>query len=84
MKLNSEMRKISKARRGYMLSPILVEIYRKGFLYYLVEVSRGPTILSTGEDHELTTLWKAREAAWKLVEKFKHDTANNRIKWVEF
>ena len=84
MKLDSTMKRISKARRGYMLSPIFVEIYRAGFMFYIVEVSRGPTVLREGDDHSLTTIYKAQDVAWDLVEKLKSPNARNQVLWEEF
>lgn len=75
---------ISQARRGYVNTPILVEIHRKGFMYYTVEVSKGPTSLEDGYNHTLTSVYKARERAEELVDEFLTGTGNPRVVWREF
>ena len=83
MRANDPMKKISVARRKFITSPINVSIYRKGILYYIVEVCKGATTLRYGYNHDLTTLNKARIKASELVEKLKSPHSNYRVNWKE-
>jgi len=76
--------KISCARKEYVNTPILVQIYRKGFMFYIIEVSKGPTSFREGHNHEFTSIYKARERAEELVDEFLTGTGNPRVEWEEF
>jgi hypothetical protein len=75
--------RIRNARRRYTISPILVNIYRMGIMYYVVEVSKGANILEHGYDHDLTSLRKARKRAREMIGEFESKNWNNHIIWNE-
>lgn len=81
--MNTFENKIFGMRRSYIKAPILVQIFRKGLMFYTVQVSKGPTCLSFGEDHSLTTLMKARKKAEELVENFITKNSNFKVIWKE-
>ena len=81
--MNSFEQTIHQARRGYLTTPILVEIFREGFMFYVVEVSKGPTKLVHGYNHDLNNIHQARRMAHEMVEKLQTPSSNYRVKWKE-
>lgn len=79
--MNEFERKIHKARRGFISSPIFVKICRRGFMFYTVEVQKGPTIMCDGTNHNLTTRKKAIERAEEIIENFITPKSNFRVVW---
>lgn len=84
MNPKSFIRRVHNARRRYTLSPILVEIRRMGFMYYIVEVSKGANTIVHGYNNDLTNIRKARKKAKDMIKVFKSKNGNNRIIWKEY
>jgi len=82
--MNEFERRIHKARRRFVSSPIFVTIRRSGFMFYTVQVRKGPTTINDGEKHTLTTRKKAIERAEEIIENLKTSKSNFRVIWEEY